>query len=423
MRTTINRKRTHLINILLTISVLCIVGIIVGFNNISYAEDETEIITIDNINCGDHIKMGTTAPYYTGYPYWRVLGFKDTDGDEKNDVALVISEYLWEGDGNSASAMIRFDNDGRPNNGQGKNNEWQNSDAQRWCKSFYNVTFSADEKQYIKGIAVVESQNIEIDNYGNSITFGPASLIQSDKVFFLSIAELKEFFNIKNGRPNADLVAHRHDGNSEGRAFSWWLRSPSSNSVGCVDNDGSINRVEAKASSDSIINCGRVRPAFYINVKSGIPKSMLVSTNNSNTGEDENDSENNNNQTNETNNTDQLNNNEQANKQIAKKPNTLIVKGKNVKIKYKKLKKKSQIIKRAKSIKISGERGGLTYSLANVKKAKFKKYFKVNKKSGNITVKKRLKKGKYYLIIKVTATGNNQYNAATKVAKIEIKIH
>lgn len=57
--------------------------------------------------------------------------------------------------------------------------------------------------------------------------------------------------------------------------------------------------------------------------------------------------------------------------------------------------------------------GRVTYELAGVTKKKFKKYFKVNAKSGRITVKKGLKKGTYKVKVRVTAAGDANHNAAT----------
>ena len=105
---------------------------------------------------------------------------------------------------------------------------------------------------------------------------------------------------------------------------------------------------------------------------------------------------------------------------IVKGKNTIKAKGKKVKIKAKKLKKKKYVIKKKKAYKISKAKGKVTYKLGKVKKAKFKKYFKVNKKNGNITVKKKLKKGTYKVTVKVTAAGNKYYKKATK--KVTVKV-
>ena len=105
-----------------------------------------------------------------------------------------------------------------------------------------------------------------------------------------------------------------------------------------------------------------------------------------------------------------------------KSANTLKVKGKTVKLKAKKLKKKAQTVKRAKAVTVSKPRGTVKYALASVSKAKFKKYFKVNAKTGKITVKKGLKKGTYTVKIKVSAAGNGNYLPAAKTVKVIVKV-
>ncbi len=64
----------------------------------------------------------------------------------------------------------------------------------------------------------------------------------------------------------------------------------------------------------------------------------------------------------------------------------------------------------------------MTYKLVSVKKAKFKKYFKVSAKTGKITVKKKLKKGTYKVKVNVTAAGNANYNKMTKAVTFTIKV-
>ena len=52
----------------------------------------------------------------------------------------------------------------------------------------------------------------------------------------------------------------------------------------------------------------------------------------------------------------------------------------------------------------------------------FKKKFTVNKTTGNVTVKKGLKKGTYKVKIKVTAAGNDNYKEAIKPVTVTIKV-
>ncbi len=101
---------------------------------------------------------------------------------------------------------------------------------------------------------------------------------------------------------------------------------------------------------------------------------------------------------------------------INKAPNTLKAKGKKVTVKYGKLKKKAQTIKRAKAITVKNAVGKVTY-----KKVKGNKKITVAK-NGKITVKKGLKKGTYTVRIKVTAAGNSNYNAAVKTVKVKIRV-
>ena len=102
------------------------------------------------------------------------------------------------------------------------------------------------------------------------------------------------------------------------------------------------------------------------------------------------------------------------------KENTLSVKGKTAKVKYKKLRKKKQTVSRAKMMTVSGGQGKLTYKILSVNKKKTS--FKINASTGAVTVKKKLKKGTYTLKVSVTAAGNDEYKPATKTVTFKIKV-
>ncbi len=102
---------------------------------------------------------------------------------------------------------------------------------------------------------------------------------------------------------------------------------------------------------------------------------------------------------------------------ISKAANPTTVKGLTVKVKYSKLKKKAQTVKRAKAIKLTKTQGTVTY-----KKAKGNKKITINKKNGKIKVKKGLKKGTYKIKVKVTIAGNKNYTATSKVVTVKIKV-
>ena len=112
---------------------------------------------------------------------------------------------------------------------------------------------------------------------------------------------------------------------------------------------------------------------------------------------------------------------------LAKKANPLKISGKIATVKYSKLKKKTQTLSVTQVIKFTKKaKDKKNYTLSSAKKGSksFKKYFRINKTTGKVTVKKGLKKGTYYVKIKVKALGNNNYKASvwkTVTAKIRVK--
>ena len=109
---------------------------------------------------------------------------------------------------------------------------------------------------------------------------------------------------------------------------------------------------------------------------------------------------------------------------IAKAANPLSVKAKAATVKFAKLKKKAQPLAVSKVIKFAkkGE-GKMSYKLAGATPGKFKKFFKVDKKTGKVTVKKGLKKGTYRVKVKVQAAGNANYKAsAWKTVTFKVKV-
>ena len=100
---------------------------------------------------------------------------------------------------------------------------------------------------------------------------------------------------------------------------------------------------------------------------------------------------------------------------------------KAIKIPYAKLKKKTRKLAITKLVTFKKKlKDKKNYALSAVKKGKknYKKYFKINKKTGKIAISKILKKGTYKIKIKVKALGNSNYTASgwkTVTCKIKIK--
>ena len=104
---------------------------------------------------------------------------------------------------------------------------------------------------------------------------------------------------------------------------------------------------------------------------------------------------------------------------IDKAENTLSARGRAVTVKYKKLKKKAQTVM---AIDVKHPQGKVSYQLTGVRKAKYKKYFKVNPSTGKITIRKKLKKGSYAIRVQVSAEGNSNYAAGTEEVTVNIKV-
>ncbi len=105
-----------------------------------------------------------------------------------------------------------------------------------------------------------------------------------------------------------------------------------------------------------------------------------------------------------------------------KAENTLTVTGNASTVKYKKLKKKSRTVPRAKVLTVADAKGKVTYKLVSVSKKKYKKYFKINPSNGVVTVKKKIKKGTYVIKCTVTAAGNEDVKPLSQTVTFTIKV-
>lgn len=111
--------------------------------------------------------------------------------------------------------------------------------------------------------------------------------------------------------------------------------------------------------------------------------------------------------------------------QKAANPLKVTTKKRSYTVKYSKLKKSKKTIKGTAVYKFTKKgQGKITYKLSSAKKGKksYKRYFTVNGKNGNITLRKGLKGGKYTVVVKVKAAGNNRYKAGSKNVKVTVKV-
>ena len=208
-------------------------------------------VTVSTLEPGDHVEIGGTAEGYTGTPLWRVI-----DIDEGNNRALLLSEYVWLGDGNNADAAFVF-------NARGSGKNYEGSNAQTWCSNFYDRIFSDADKGNIVGVNVVETEETRFPA-GN---FSPCSIDgtgdgSKNKVFFLSAYEMKQYFNNKGEGENVGEGEIVTDINGEGRY--WWLRSArieNTNSAGYVTPD-----TPSTVRENWVYREYNARPAMYVDL-------------------------------------------------------------------------------------------------------------------------------------------------------------
>ena len=99
-----------------------------------------------------------------------------------------------------------------------------------------------------------------------------------------------------------------------------------------------------------------------------------------------------------------------------KQANPLALKGKTKKIKYKTLRKKTRTYAISNFMIVSNAQGAVTY-----KKVSGNKKIKIAS-NGKVTIKKKLKRGKYKVKVNVTAAGNNYFNPITKTVTFTVKV-
>ena len=190
-------------------------------------QDETKLY--DTIEFGGHV--------------WRVL-------DRQGDQALVISESIID--------CRRYDET------EGNPVTWETCTVRSYLNgSFYDETFTSEEKALIIETKNVNKNNQVFDTLGGNTT--------NDKVFLLSLEELVQYFGdseqLNTGNPDMYVFHDRFDKGRIARDYSntrlkWWLRSPGGDVdfAACVDVDGWVG-VSGKAVHEDGIG---IRPALWL---------------------------------------------------------------------------------------------------------------------------------------------------------------
>ena len=66
----------------------------------------------------------------------------------------------------------------------------------------------------------------------------------------------------------------------------------------------------------------------------------------------------------------------------------------------------------------------MSYKIVSAKRGSksYRKYFKINAKKGKLTIKKKLRKGRYKLRLSVTAAGNRNYLKKTQKVTVKLRV-
>ena len=183
------------------------------------------------------ISVGNTVWFgnYKSAPVqWRVLGKGNDSVGGNPSSRLFLSVALLD--------STQF-------NLSGGSDEWQGSTAQGWCGNFYTTALSAGEQT-----ALVATTK---DDPGFDPVPASASILQGDKVFFLSAEEAhtSPFIN------SDSRIAYTLDGTVQ----DWWLRSPLTPSGGLQPGAGVITP-GGDLGSAPVTKFTYVRPAFNLNI-------------------------------------------------------------------------------------------------------------------------------------------------------------
>lgn len=245
----------HLLSILLALITLFALSLLIAktdYINQVYAADA------DQISVGDHIYYGKKdASGYTGLPYWRVLD-KGSDGS-----LLLMSEYLWKGDGKDPNNFVKFNNAENISTDAEKAPIWKTSNAKAWCVAFEKAVLNDTNDLTILETTKSDDQFTSPDL--EQIVFeATANILDGDKVFFLSAEEIIHYYPNKIDRVG---YVYNPSGVTEDDRESYWLRSPrlynpshcAGKVVGLGDDRGAVDR-------SYTYNPLALRPALWVKI-------------------------------------------------------------------------------------------------------------------------------------------------------------
>lgn len=256
------------------------------FKSGTYAQTEPETpgedATKKSIGLGTSIIANPAVPTnkmdaWTGsYVYFGTNGYNDDDTLKSVKYRVLDNNTTVFGgttmllDCDSVLETYKFDNDGSPNDGYSKANDWAGSDIKSHLNGFWgqSLFYTAEYR------AIAESTKNGADGTDgggwNELEF---TSLSGDKIFLL---DAKEATNTSYGYFNTYSKAESRK--KKGCNSFWWMRSARINNndtqAGCVGNDGSIGDRSVNESKDQV----GISPAFNINLSSVLFSSVISGT-------------------------------------------------------------------------------------------------------------------------------------------------
>ena len=256
------------------------------FKSGTYAQTEPETpgedATKKSIGLGTSIIANPTVPTnktdaWTGsYVYFGTNGYNDDNTLKSVKYRVLDNNTTVFGgttmllDCDSVLETYKFDNDGSPNDGYSKANDWAGSDIKSHLNGFWgqSLFYTAEYR------AIAESTKNGADGTdgsgGGELEF---TSLSGDKIFLL---DAKEATNTSYGYFNTYSKAESRK--KKGCNSFWWMRSARINNndtqAGCVGKDGSIGDRSVNESKDQV----GISPAFNINLSSILFSSVISGT-------------------------------------------------------------------------------------------------------------------------------------------------
>ena len=257
-------------------------GAVTVFNTIrGYKDVDSLLANDDNLAAAAAAREAKLAPYKTVGSYVS-FGRYEQDNNTANGqepIEWIVLDY--DAANNRALLVSRYGLDAKPYNTSYTGVTWEYCSLRSWLNGdFLRTAFTAEEQGAILTTTVDNSKG---QGYSGWSTGGGNNT--QDKVFLLSYAEANKYFGVEHYntsgatsntrsrvRPTAYAIAQgawtsTSYQTAEGEAAGWWwLRSPGhyQGTAAYVNHGGALSSYYV--SSDD----GSVRPAFWLNLDSGI---------------------------------------------------------------------------------------------------------------------------------------------------------